>query len=178
MLRHALREGLIDQGELEGELDEWVRLFRLDPQPGLRTLILVALDGIDDPRMDELLARAWADRGDGVRLEALRQRLERAPAQRPELVQEGLDDPSLEVQLMAAQALYDLDAGRGVDAVLEICSREAPGERGSHALRRCSEILAEEFADARALNGLRRLRAELEDPEDHLGWAIETLESS
>lgn len=177
MLRRALREGRVEPEVRQAELDEWVQLFRLDPQPGLRALILVALDGTPDPRLDEILSRAWNDRGDGVRLEALRQLLERAPARREELTREGLDDPSLEVQLMAAQALYDLDPERGIDAVVGICARETPGERGSHALRRCSEILAEEFADPRALEGLRRLRSELEDPEEHLNWAIETLES-
>lgn len=175
LLRRALRDGRIDPQILRAEADQWLELFRSDPQPGLRALLLVLMHGIESPQTDEMLRRGRRDRGDGVRLEAYRSLLERD--RDPELIRRALADRSVELCLLGAQYRFLEDPMGAVDAVLELCRDELGGIREEHALRRCSEVLAEDFADPRALPGLRQLDAEADDEEGHLQWAIETLEN-
>ena len=175
VVRRALREDRVDPTVVAAERVEWVRLFRNDPQPGLRALILEILDGIEGPEVETLLERATQDRGDGVRLEAFRQLFERRLDAWPALLTETADDPSVEVRLLGAQARYSLDPEAAIAEVLRLCEDEADGARHEHAIRRASEVLAEGFEDPRALPGLRRLAENLDDPEGHLEWAIETL---
>lgn len=176
LLRRALRGAEVEETIVSAELDEWLRLYRNDPQPGLRALILVLVQDLEGEAVDEMLRRGRRDRGDGVRLEAYRILLSRDPSQ--SLVAEALDDSSVELRLLGAHYLRLADPISAIDAVIATCMEETEGPRGEHALRRCSEVLAEEFADPRALPALRELAATIDDPEGHLEWAIETLEET
>jgi len=173
-LRRALRENAIDQARLREDLPEWLRLFREDSQPGLRALLLLMLREIRSDETDEMLRRGRRDRGDGVRLEAYRTLLERESSE--ELVRAALKDRSVELCLLGAHYAFLEDPARAVREVLALCRDELGGPREEHALRRCTEVLAEDFADPRALPGLRELTCEIEDEEGHLEWAIQILQ--
>lgn len=175
LLRRALRDHRVDTQILRAEADQWLELYRSDPQPGFRALLLVLMHDVQSPQTDEMLRRGRRDRGDGVRLEAYRSLLERD--RDPELIRRALADRSVELCLLGAQYRFLEDPVAAVDAVIELCRDELGGIREEHALRRCSEVLAEDFADPRALPGLRELEAEADDEEGHLRWAIESLEN-
>lgn len=177
-LRGALRDGTVPVDAIARDLDGWVALFRADAQASLRVLVLELLERIDDPRVEALAERALRDRGDGVRLEALRLLIDRHPRRTEELAAAHLDDDGLEVRLLAAERLYPMDPRRALDALFEGVRAEAHGPREGHALDRTMEFLVETVADAALVPRLRDLAGEVEDEEDMIPWAIESLEGA
>ena len=64
----ALRGAEVEEAIVSAELDEWLRLYRNDPQPGLRALILVLVQDLEGDAVDEMLRRGRRDRGEAVRV--------------------------------------------------------------------------------------------------------------
>ena len=177
-VRKALRGQGISATSVRENLDGWIRLYRRDVQGALRVLVLELLERVDDPRVEALIDDALDDRADGVRLEALRLRLDRTPARTAELAGTALDDEAIEVRLLAAERLYDVDPDRAVDAMFEIARAEAHTWREGHTLDRVTEFLVEDVGDPRLAARLRAIRDEFDDPEDMIDWAIERLSGS
>lgn len=174
-VRSALRGEGVDPTSITVELDGWISLFRGDTQPALRVLILELLEPIGDPRVDALAERARNDRGDGVRLEALRRLLDRQPDRTEELARDHLDDDGVEVRLLAAARLHAIDPAATLDALFDGVREEIGGPREEHVLERTVEFLVEDVGDAAVLPRLRALAEEVEDDEDMIAWAIESL---
>lgn len=175
-LRGALRSGRFDPTRVAAELDAWISLFRSNPDPALRVLVLELLDHVDDPRADALAERALGDRGDGVRLEALHRLLTRHPERTDELSRKHLDDEGVEVRLLAVARLHPIDPGAAIDALFDGLRAEIGGPREAHVLERTVEFLVDDVAATHALGRLRALRAEVNDDEGMVAWAIERLE--
>ena len=174
-VRKALRAGQLDPKTVTADLDGWIKVYRRDVQGALRVLLLEMLESIDDPRIVTLLEDALDDRADGVRLEALRNLLDRQPQRTHELAGAHVDDEGLEVRLLAAERLYPIDPERAVQAMLDTVRAEAHGFREAHALDRVAEFFVEDVGDPDLVPHLQDLRGEVEDVEDMLEWAIEKL---
>lgn len=174
-LRRALRSGEIDPEQVDARLDSWVRLFHRDAQPALRVLVLEVIESAADPRADELLHEALEDRGDSVRLEALRQLLQREPARARALALENLADEAMEVRVLAAQWVYGSDRELALDALIDAVHAEARGPREMHTLRWVLEFLAEEAVDRAATTRIEELRACCDDVEEMIDWALDKL---
>lgn len=177
-VRKALREHGVSPDSIHENLDGWLRVYRRDAQGALRVLVLELLEDIDDPRVDALIDDALDDRADGVRLEALRLRLDRTPARTDELATAALDDDAIEVRLLAAERLYDVDPERAIDAMFAIALAEARSWREGHTLDRVTEFLVEDVGDPSLAARLRAIRDEFDDPEDMIEWAIGRLSGS
>jgi len=177
-VRKALRAGEIDPTAVARDLDDWIALYRRDVQGPLRVLLIEALEPIDDPRVTDLLEDALDDRADGVRLEALRLLLDRDPERTRELTTAHVEDEGLEVRLLAAERLHAIDPERAVQAMLDTVRREAHGFREAHALDRVVEFLVDDVGDPAVVPALRELHGEVEDTEDMIEWAIETLQDT
>ena len=177
-LRKALRHGTLAPSAVAEDLDAWVALFRADSQAALRVLVLELLESVDDPRVDDLAERALKDRGDGVRLEALRLLLDRHPDRTDALARAHLEDDGIEVRMLAAERLHALDPDTAIDALFAGVRAEAHGPREAHALDRTMEFFVEDVADPALVPRLRALVDDVEDPEEMIPWAIESLEGT
>ena len=177
-LRRVLRAGSFDARAIAADVDGWIGLFRADTQPALRVLILELLEPVDDPRVDELAERARHDRGDGVRLEAVRRLLDRHPARAESVAREHLDDDGVEVRLFAAARMHAIDPNAAIDALFAGVRAEIGGPREDHVLERTVEFLVEDVADSSLAARLRALAAEVDDPEGMIDWALERLGDS
>ena len=174
-LRKALREGEVRPESVAERLENWLALYRRDAQPALRVLVLEVLDGQADERVDALLRDAVEDRGDSVRLEALRQLLTRHPDRQREIALRRLEDEAMEVRVLAAQAVHHSDHERALDALFAAVLDEARGPREMHTLRWVLEYLAEEVRDRSAVDRIRALREECDDTEGMIDWALDIL---
>lgn len=184
-LRRALRGGekdAVDATSVLERIDGWVALFHRDAQPALRVLVLEVLDGTGDPRLDPrvdaLLHEALHDRGDSVRLEALRQLLQRGPSGAREIALGFLGDEAMEVRVFAAQAVYESDRELALDALFGAVLAEARGPREMHTLRWVLEFLVEEAVDRSTIDRIAELRAYCDDVEESIEWAIDRLRSA
>lgn len=174
-LRRALRTGEIESSAIPAEIEAWIRLFRRDAQPPLRVLVLEVLDGQPDARVTDLLHEALEDRGDSVRLEALRQLLRREHEDAPTLALGLLEDAAMEIRVLAAQSVYATHRERALDALLGAVRAEARGPREMHTLRWVLEFLAEDVVDRAAADAIATLREECEDEEEMIDWALAKL---
>jgi hypothetical protein len=185
LLRKALRTDAVDHDAVARDLEDWLRLFRGNRDPGFLVLILELLSPLSDARVLELAREAATHRGDGVRLEALRVILDRRPDEAVLLTERHRDDDSLEVRLLLAERLYDLDRQAAVDLAFEILESECEGPRETHALERVTEFLVEAMAPREQAARrheiaakIRLLRPRFEDAEGFLDWAATELERS
>lgn len=174
-LRRALRGGELEPAAVIQRIENWVALYHRDAQPALRVLVLEVLEAHIDPRIDTLLHEALEDRGDSVRLEALRQLLHRSPATARALALARLGDEAMEVRVFAAQWVYDTDRERALEAMVDAIHTEARGPREMHTLRWVLEFLAEEVTDRAAVERIAELREGCDDEEEMIDWALERV---
>lgn len=175
-LRRALRQEASAETAGASELEAWLEFYRRFHDPALRVLILQLFDGRSDDAYLALLHESVDDRGDGVRLEALRQLIEFQPELLREFSQTHRDDDSLEVRLLLAMRLAELDRPAALEWIVEILLAEARGMRELHALERGMEFLVEDIRAVEITPKLREIRDEFHDTEDFFGWALEKLE--
>lgn len=173
-LRRYLRSGHVDRQAAAGDLDGWVELFDASAEPPLQVLILELVGDLADPRVEALARRSLYSVGDGVRLEGLRILLDAFPTETSDLVERHRDDPSLEVRLLLADRLMPRDRAAALELALQTLRAEAGGPRELHALERVTELLVEAHC-VEAVDPLRALAGELDDPEGFLPWALEQL---
>jgi hypothetical protein len=169
-IRRALRAGLVPPPE---ELIPLEQLFEQDATPSLRVLVIEALSKGDPPT--PLLERGLLDPADSVRSAALHQLLVQHPERAVELAREHLHDPGIEARSQCADVLADIDPDAAARAMLEIVYAEALGPREGHVLRRTMSFLAEELRDPKWAPEIESLRAEVEDEEGMIDWALEKL---
>lgn len=174
-LRRALRGGELEATAVAERIGDWVALYHRDAQPALRVLVLEVLESHADPRIDALLHEALEDRGDSVRLEALRQLLHRSSADARTLALARLGDEAMEVRVFAAQWVYDTDRERALDAMVDAIRNEARGPREMHTLRWVLEFLAEEVVDRAAVERIAALREACDDEEEMIDWALDRV---
>lgn len=182
LLRRALRRGSIDHDGIREDLDLWIELFAEQEDPALLVLILELLSPVSDTRVLDLAREACRHRADGVRLEGLRMLLDRRPEETPALAARHRHDDSLEIRLMLAERMVELDVGTAVDLLFEILQVEREGPRESHALERTTELLVERVAPALAAPERDRIVARIheiqpghDDGEGFLDWAADRL---
>jgi hypothetical protein len=171
-IRKALRQGLVPP---PGESEPLERLFDHDEQPALRVLILEALTATEAGPSGQLLGRALQDPADSVRSAAFQLVLEREPDRGEELARTHLDDPAVELRTLCAELLADVDPEAAGTAMLALVHDEALGPRETHALRRAMNFFAEELRDPAWSPRIEALRAEVEDQEAAIDWALSRL---
>jgi hypothetical protein len=165
LLRKALRGGHVDPRATARDLSAWIDLFDDHDDPGLLVLLLELLRSVEDPRVVEVARGVTGHRGDGVRLESLRLLLDRRPGETSSLVAHHRDDESLEVRMLLAERLYELDRTAGIDFVFEILEAERDGPREMHALERGTRFLVEDVGGREVVTRLRRILPRFEDEE-------------
>jgi len=171
-IRKALRAGLIPPPD-EAKLLE--QLYFRDEQPALRVLVLEALSATNEGVSGEVLANAIEDRADSVRGAAFQLSLERDPDRGEELARAHLSDPGVEVRTLCAELLAESDPEAAGAAMLALVHDEALGPRETHALRRAMNFFAEELRDPAWSARIEALRAEVEDDEALIDWALARL---
>lgn len=176
LVRTALRRREIDVEAVREELDDWIALFRRDHQAPLRVLLLELLNQVEDPRVLALAEHAREDRWDSVRFEAVHLLMSRVPERASELAEAHLEDPGVELRLLAAERIHARDPARARNALLQLAQEEAQGRRETHVLDRVTEFLVETARDRSVVPQLRSLQDHCEDPEGFLAWAIDRLE--
>jgi hypothetical protein len=171
-LRKALRQGLVPPPQEVARLEE---LFARDQQPALRVLVLEAVAATGEGPSGELLERALQDPADSVRGAAFQLILEREPHRGEELARTHIEDPGVEVRTLCAELLVEIDPVAAGSAMLTLVSDEALGPRESHALRRAMNFFAEELRDPAWAPRIEALRADVEDEEGLIDWALSRL---
>ncbi len=179
-LRRALRAETggteIDAPTLDADLPGWLTLLRASTDPALTVLLLELLDRIGScPPLLATLEKLRRSRSDSVRLEALRQLLGRQPERAIELAGAHLDDPALEVRLLAARTLYSHDPHAARAALGRAIEDESLGPREMHALERVTEFLVEEIGDPACIPLIESFRESCRDEEGFIDWAVQRL---